>query len=54
LPIAVALRAPSPRLAGYQAPKKHVVDAPKKICFDRAAVENDDEEAVAIQPMVAR
>lgn len=34
-------------LAGYQALKKHVVDAPKKSCFDRAAVENDDEEAVA-------
>jgi type III restriction enzyme len=34
-------------IAGYQALKKHVVDAPKKSCFDRAAVENDDEEAVA-------
>ena len=35
------------QIASYQALKKHVVDAPKKSCFDRAAVENDDEEAVA-------
>jgi len=35
------------QIASYQALKKHVVDAPKKSCFDRAAVENDVEEAVA-------
>jgi type III restriction enzyme len=35
------------QIAGYQALKKHVVDAPRKSCFDRAAVENDVEEAVA-------
>jgi hypothetical protein len=34
-------------LAGYQALKKHVVESPKKSCYDRAAVENADEEAVA-------
>ena len=34
-------------LAGYQALKKHVFDAPKKSSYDRAAVENADEEAVA-------
>lgn len=34
-------------LAGYQALKKHVFDAPTKSCFDRAALENADEEAVA-------
>jgi len=35
------------QIAGYQALKKHVVDAPKRSCFDREAVENDVEEAVA-------
>jgi type III restriction enzyme len=35
------------KLASYQALKKFVFDAPKKSCFDRAAVENNDEERVA-------
>jgi type III restriction enzyme len=34
-------------LEGYQALKKHVFDAPTKSCFERAALENADEEAVA-------
>ncbi|HEX3694029.1 MAG TPA: S24 family peptidase [Polyangia bacterium] len=34
-------------LEGYQALKKHVFDAPQKSPFDRAALENADEEAVA-------
>jgi len=34
-------------LSGYQALKKNVIEAPKKCSFDRAAVENADEEAVA-------
>ncbi len=34
-------------LQGYQALKKHIFDGPTKSCFDRAALENGDEEAVA-------
>ncbi len=34
-------------LEGFQALKKHVFDGPTKSCFERAALENADEEAVA-------
>jgi hypothetical protein len=34
-------------LERYQALKKHVFDAPTRSCFERATLENADEEAVA-------